>query len=56
MPGFALIVLDDARRGQVSHAFERTGAFVIFPPVMVLKAQVEMPPPVEGAIDARLAR
>jgi hypothetical protein len=56
IPGGAMVAFDDAARGQVTHAYQRTSAFAAISSVMILKALVEMPPSKERAIDARLAR
>ena len=37
---------DDARRGQIAHAFNWTGSFAVISLIVILKAQVVMPPPV----------
>jgi len=55
IPGGALIALDDACRGRVTHTYYWTSALSVISSVMILKANVEMLPSIKRAIYTSIA-
>jgi hypothetical protein len=56
VPGIAFIAFDDVCRGGITHTFQRTGKLGAVSSIMILEANVEMPPSIKSAVYARSAR